>query len=118
MRGDMGMLAGTCEKWYTMDIPEYMITRCSQVKIRNYLGLNEFILAGVDFHCFPTIIKKIGDKHPDIKPDDIKRSIWIMSSSLNYRLPKEPVSNEIISTFNKIKMDYREIAKRLLANCY
>ena len=67
MRGDMGMLAATCEKWLAKTttspaltvLPDYMFSQCRQVKITRYLGLNDFILASVDFHCFPNTIDNL-----------------------------------------------------------
>ena len=126
MRGDMGMLAATCEKWLTkttnksilIELPDYMLTNCRQVKITKYLGLNDFILASVDFHCFPNIIYKIVDKHPDLSPELVKRCLWLMSSSLNYRLETAKVSTLISETFSIIKQDYHEIAKKILYYCH
>ena len=118
MSGDMGMLAATCEKWYAENnIKDHMITKCNQVKITRYLALNDFVLAGVDFHCFPNIIYKIAIKYPDVSEEKIKQCIWTMSSSLNYRTHVSK-SIEMTKMFEMLKATYYLIAKRLLYNCY
>ncbi len=118
MKGDMGMLAATCEKWYRMEIEDYMLSPCSQIKIRNYLALHHFVLAGIDFHCFPNILNKIHEKHPEISTSDIKKCLWLLSSSINYRLPKTNYPKEVTDLYQRIKKDYHQIAKTLLRNCH
>ncbi len=118
MKGDMGMLAATCQKWLDKSVREDMTSKCRMVKIRNYLALEDFIIASVDFHCFPSILFKIKNKHPQFNVGQIKKAIWQMSSSINYRLKNKVTDSELKIFYGQIKETYIRIARDLLFKCH
>ena len=119
MKCDMVMLSQTCQKWMEIGaLQPYMETPCRQIKIKNYLGITNFTLEGVDFHCFPNVVYKIQERHPKLSHGQIKNAIWKLSSSINYRLAsnKAKLDPEVIAHFNLIRDDYFQLAKQLLVH--
>jgi hypothetical protein len=46
----------------------------------------EIIDAAIDFHCFPSMLKRIQQRIPFLTEDTIKKAIWNFDSSVNRRI--------------------------------
>jgi len=68
------------------------------------LKLEEWLLAGLDFHCVTSMVNILMDKYDDFTEDQIRAAIWHCSSSYNPRpyLPDDP---EIINAVVKNKKE-------------
>ncbi len=51
------------------------------------LQLNEWILAAIDFHCYPGIINNINESYDQFTEQEIKDAIWFCSSSKTNKQP-------------------------------
>ena len=94
MNGDMKMLNYATNSWLNKFNNN---VNCDTTKINlidsneiNTLDLKELELdncniAGLDFHCFPFMIKMINKKHNNYTEKEIRSAIWNCSSKINYR---------------------------------
>lgn len=118
MKGDMQMLGYFQKKWLDR------FKKKKDIYIENqYLDINyENILfeniekSAIDFHCFPNILKKMGEKYKNIPKNDLKKLIWIKSAGINLKNEiDEEINNSIdnieynIEEWKKIKKDYEKL---------
>ena len=119
--GDMDMLCYYAKQYYYYfekkenNIKNYDNELCKDINTKYIFGLNfekidDFVYQGVDFHCFPGIIKDIkeetGYKYSD---EQIKGCIWEYNSKINTR--KDNTIDE--SYIPKIKNIWEDINKSL-----
>lgn len=122
MSGDLDMLCYYAEQYLHFfekkenDIKDYNINLCKDINAKYVLGLNfekieDFIYQGVDYHCFPGIIKDIkeetGYKYSD---EQLKICIWEYNSKFNER--KNNTVNK--SVLSKIRLIWENINKILV----
>ncbi len=61
--------------------------------------------AAIDFHCLPRILMFIKEKHPNLTLEDIKRAIWVYSSSIRYKFKPDHEDLELTSIWDIIRKD-------------
>ena len=79
----------------------------------------DIIDAAIDFHCFPSMIKKIHERIPFISEDVIKKAIWTFDSSVNHRIVCEYHTEEMEQWKTWIQpacAGYRNYIKMMLEN--
>ena len=122
MGGDLDMLCYYAQQYFDFfekeenNIKELDIEKCKDINGKYVLGLNfekieDFVSQGVDFHCFPGIIKDIKeDTEYKYSDEQIKVCIWEYNSKINSR--KNNTVDE--KTLPKIKTIWEEISKPLI----
>ena len=48
--------------------------------------LRLFVEAAIDFHCFPSMLKRVQERIPFISEETIKKAIWNFDSNINQRI--------------------------------
>lgn len=116
MKGDSKMLIGTVKKLINNNLYlDRMNDRIKPVRITKPLYLKEFEISAVDFHCCPNIIKSIQINHSKISENDIKKAIWIFSSSKNKRKKTDLDKSIYQEIWDIISPSYYIYAKRILS---
>ena len=120
MGGDIDMLCYYAKQYFNFfekkenNIKDYDKDLCKDINAKYVFGLNfdkieDFVYQGVDFHCFPCIIKDIkedtGYKYSD---EQIKKCIWEFNSKINSR------KDNTIDDNNLQKIIWEDINKPLL----
>ena len=94
------------------NLSSILLLQPKPIIVPNYqLTMDNFILAGVDFHPCPDIIVYMMKKHPQYSKDFLKKLIWKHSSGINYRCLQPSVSKiwqEIEPTFIKATIKIRD----------
>ncbi len=74
----------------------------SMMRVRNIsffsvktLELEEWDLSAIDFHCNDRFIEYIKKRYPDVEEDEIRKMVWLNSSSINYRKSTEIYEREL-----------------------
>ena len=80
-------------------------------KTFKYITEKEWLLAAVDYHVFPAIVKSIFREKSFISEKQIKDAIWTESSSVNKRIAKK---GDICGVWKVIKSIYFSKARNLL----
>ena len=89
----------------------------NKIKVRRvsivleFLPYKQFHLSGVDFHCYPFMIKSVKKKYPELFEDEISKLIWIYSSGVNPRKNKIPKEND---KWKKIKKYVEWLSRKIL----
>lgn len=122
MGGDIDMLCYYAKKYLNFfekkenNVKDFDINLCKDINAKYVFGLNfkkieDFLPQGVDYHCFPGIIKDIKEE-TDYKYSDeqLKNCIWEFNSKINTR--KDNRIDEKI--FPKLKDIWDNISKPLL----
>lgn len=121
MPGDMHMIRNSIKE----------ISQNQQISLDNFepidnvdeiewISQQHIIPEAIDFHCYPWIIRKIFEKHPQVTKNSIKKAIWYWESSLNernkhyYAQEKEKFKK----TFQSIKQDLQNLKKFILNNTF
>jgi hypothetical protein len=78
------------------------------------LDMNEILLAGADFHCFPCIIKKIQLKFPQYDNKLLRSVIWECSSSINKRITDHVIDDKLKKIWEAIRISTENIQKQLV----
>lgn len=114
MKGDMNMLA----KYIGQEKPLDKYSPIKSIIVKRYLGLYEMDVCGADFHVFPQMIDMLWQKHgmsDDLySKDNIKKAIWIYSSSLNIRNSRLPSNKDLDTIWKSIRDDFQKISKQLI----
>lgn len=120
MGGDLDMLCYYAQQYFLFfekeenSIKSYDNELCKDINARYVFGLkfekiDDFIYQGVDFHCFPGIIKDIkeetGYKYSD---EQIKACIWEYNSKINTR-KDNTVDEKIMPKIKSIWEDIKDI---------
>jgi hypothetical protein len=83
------------------DVKNIDIDSCKHINAKYVLGLNfenidDFLYQGVDFHCFPGIIKDIKeDTNYKYSDEQLKKCIWEYNSKINTRKINDVNENEL-----------------------
>ena len=97
MGGDLDMLCYYAKQYFNFfekkenNIKDFDIDLCKDINTKYVFGLNfekieDFLCQGVDFHCFPSIIKDIKeDTQYKYSDEQIKACIWEYNSKINTR---------------------------------
>ena len=119
MGGDLDMLCYYAMQYLHFfenkkDIKNLDINICKNIDSKYIFGMNfekieDFIYQGVDFHCFPGIIKDIKEEI-DYKYSDeqLKKCIWEYNSKINLRKINDVNENELPNS-KKIWEDIKDI---------
>jgi hypothetical protein len=68
----------------------------------------DLILEAIDYHCYPWIIKKLAQAHPNLTEYEIKGGIWFYRSRINVRkvcAGKEKQVPELKEVYDEIRTD-------------
>lgn len=125
MRSDKGMCLAAAQLWsrrYSTDSLhlKYLVRENKFITPPiSLLDKSEWVIGAIDFHCCPSIIQSIWEKHDQYTEEDIKKAIWHCSSSvtnkenigldLNQRNPTEH-----LHLWKDIKKDFLSYAKFVL----
>jgi len=93
--------------------PDYWINILDcQIKFvtppENKLELNEWLPAGIDFHCCPQIIGMLMDRHDEFDEQELRSAIWSCSSSVT---DKQCINGEIVEISDEDRVVWKKIAK-------
>ena len=120
MGGDVDMLCYYAMKYFHFfekkgnDIKNINLNLCKNINAdivfkMNFEKIEDFIYQGVDFHCFPGIIKDIKDEtNYKYSDEQLKKCIWEFSSKINSRKNNDIDENEL-SNIKKIWEDIKNI---------
>ena len=112
MGGDMDMLCNYAMKYFQFfkkngnDIKNIDLNSCKDINANfvfkmNFEKIEDFIYQGVDFHCFPGIIKDIKDEtNYKYSDEQLKNCIWEFSSKINTRKNNDVDENELSNIKN------------------
>jgi hypothetical protein len=112
---DLKMLKLFSEKWETRFSNNTKINTITVKPIKLFikdLDLDEWDLSAIDYHCNKNFLDYISKKFENIDKDELKKNIWINSSSINVR-EKKDIYNPIL--WNEIK-DYVIKTQKYLLN--
>lgn len=117
MKGDMRMLSSYMNRNRTNSI----YSKIKPIRIEKYLGIFDLDICGADFHVFPKITDWIKnqvycDKMIEYTHDEIKKTIWLCSSSINHRDIRKPIDDKYIDIWNVIQDYYKNRAQSLILN--
>ncbi len=135
LKGDIKMLTYCLKLWYTRfielhdDSTSKVKNKIQFFKIKNRfitpptdnLELQEWILAAIDFHCYPNMIMNLNEKFDHFSYKQIKDAIWFCSSSKTDKLDinDEKISNkEHLPVWNKIKKEFYSLSQFYLSVRY
>lgn len=119
MKGDILMLNYIIEDWIinfnnNVELDEINI---KTITIIDILDPEQYEISAVDFHCYPQIIDILNEYYPKFHKNTIKNTIWLKSSSLNYRIKYSNEKNiEIEECWNTIKYKLFKIQKNYILN--
>ena len=113
MNGDMEMI-----EYYTQLVNSKKLNidngKIIPIKKIDPLKKREWIYESNDFHCNRYIIKKIGFKYPEYNDEEIKKLIWIFSSSYNIREIQTSKPKGEIEKWDKIKDTVKKVQKECI----
>jgi hypothetical protein len=118
MHGDVKMF-----HWYATQVGQGAVPISIQPfgpvdpNILQQLPLDEVLINGADFHCFPQLIGMIHYQFMELSEQDIKRSIWECSSKTNMRLHQK-VDTYWVTIWEKIKVKTVEFQTQLIQQKY
>lgn len=119
MNGDMIMLKSYAEKWYERFQNSI---QCDKRPIRPIiinvmdLDLGLWDLSAIDFHCNSRLLDIIEKKYPEYSKEELKKIIWVHSSSINRRDSSRNIWR--IDDWNIIKDYVQKTQKYLLDSSY
>ena len=79
------------------------------------LSIEDWNLSAIDYHCNSKFLEHISKKYDNIEIDELKKIIWIHSSSVNKR---EKLKNYNLNQWNEIKDYVLKTQKYLLNTSY
>jgi len=114
MNGDLKMINYYLDYYYkkfkNIKIGEHFPELIINIEPISYkfdiINVIDFPLESVDFHCFNNLVTLIFKNYNNYSEEDIKKSIWFCSSSINYR-NKIKYDEKYDEIYNKIK-DYKK----------
>lgn len=119
MEGDMKMLRGFTKIWYERfknKSKNMYFNDIRPIKIKvSQLNLTDWDLSAIDFHCNSKFIEYILKKYEDLTEKELRKLVWINSSSINKRKINEEYN---IEKWNKIKDYVLKTQKYLLESSY
>jgi hypothetical protein len=128
MKCDKGMLYSAAAIWssrYKINSEFARLLPRERIFIsppQEVLSRNEWILAALDFHCYPGVTLNLTEKHDEYTPEDIKEAIWHCSSSVTNKaniaedLKKRDKDGERHNqVFKVVKRDFLSLAKFMIA---
>ena len=122
LKGDMRMIHRFLAKINDANgnkLVNHWASKTSLVQAVRRLKLDEIVLAALDFHVYPGIIRLIVKEHSQYSEEEIKKAIWEGSSSLNVRLKiKDGRNHHSLVIWNNISDTYYKITKNLLRKIY
>ena len=82
------------------------------------LQISEWILAAIDFHCYPGMIYNIQESYDQFTDEEIKQAIWFCSSSKTDKTivgsdssTKEPIDKKHVAVWKVINRKFHSLAK-------
>ena len=120
MGGDMDMLCYYALKYFHFfekkgnDIKNIDLNICQHINANfvfkiNFEKIDDFVYQGVDFHCFPGIIKDIKEEiNYKYSDEQLKKCIWEFSSKINSRKNNDIDENEL-TTLKNVWEDIKQI---------
>ncbi len=123
MNCDIDMLTQYANIWYKRfkgEIPNSISINRDRIRpILFYsvkpLDVSEWDLSAIDFHCNTKLCELISKRYPEFTQDELKKIIWINSSSINKRTPQRIYEPE---NWNKLKEYILRTQKYLLDHSY
>ncbi len=127
MEGDMEMFKQYAHTWYQRfqaeNKEEEIKITVDRKKIRNIniysvkaLELDEWDLSAIDFHCSTKFIEFIQKRYSEMEEGEIKKMVWINSSSINHRI-KHHVGYKT-TEWNQMKNHVEKTQKYLLDSSF
>lgn len=126
LRGDKAMLVNYTKLWY-----DRFMSNFGTDVLRNHvyfvtpptapLELNEWLLSAVDFHCCPNIIHMLHDNYDQYEESEIKRAIWIFSSSVTNKKyltdnsDTNVINDELFTVWKTISKKFRNLSRYMLS---
>lgn len=109
MKGDMRLLQNVANY---LDKKNNKACTTIQLKIESYDYIKviddiHILKSAVDFHCMPNMLNNIQTKHEQFTQQEIKQTIWIYSSSIRYKITRQP-ENEIWKTIKNSVRNYQK----------
>ena len=87
-KGDKNMLMSSAKIWSTRYRVSSEFIKLLQTE-RLFISLptddlkqHEWILAAIDFHCYPGVILNLCEKHDELESEHVKEAMWHCSSSI------------------------------------
>ena len=128
-KGDKAMLMSAAKLWAT----RYRVSS-EFIKLINASGScvfislpteelkpHEWILAAVDFHCYPGVLLNLSEKHDEFTTEDIKEAIWHCSSSITNKAniaddlkQRDKDATRHLQVWSVIKKNYLSLAKFMI----
>jgi hypothetical protein len=119
MECDMKMLKAFSYCWFDRfknNTIRFNITPIKPIKITvSELKITDWDLSAIDYHCCQKIIELILKKYDDLTENELKKMIWINSSSINTRCSNREYN---IEKWNEIKNYISKTQKYLLESSY
>jgi hypothetical protein len=127
MKGDRAMLMSAAKLWATRyrvssEFIKLLDTPCVFISLpTEELKPHEWILAAVDFHCYPGVLLNLSERHDEFTTEDIKEALWHCSSSLTNKgniaddlKQRDKDSSRHIQVWSIIKKNYLSLAKFMI----
>lgn len=116
MKGDIKMMNFLVDSWINRLIngDKLLILRPRNVIIKKTLEPENYQISGLDFHCCRKIIDIIQKIHTNFDKNLIKKTIWLKSSSINFRDKKYIEEIDVELCWDKIKHDLHRIQKKFI----
>ena len=118
MKGDMLMLNYIIDEWIKKlnTGSKLEIINAKSITIINTLHPDLYELSAVDFHCYPKILDILHNHYQQYDIETIKNTIWIKSSSINYRVNHDNTDEVINICWKTIKHKLFRIQKKFITN--
>ncbi len=104
LKGDMEMFRQYIDRWNRRFRGDE-IMEISKMRVRNVaffsvktLELDEWDLSAIDFHCNDKFLEYIKKRYQEVDENEIKKMVWLNSSSINYRVETEIYERELWMT--------------------
>ena len=116
MKGDMKMINNLLENWIKKlnNGEKLLILKPYNVIIKKTLEPDLYEISAFDFHCYKNIINLIREIYPNYEKNLIKRTIWVKSSSINFRENNVNLDKNIEICWNSIQVNLYKIQKKYI----
>ena len=118
MKGDILMINFLIEHWIKNLNNDFILEKINpkNITILNSLHPDLYELSAVDFHCYTKILDILHNHYPQYDIETIKNTIWIKSSSINYRTSNTNTNEILNECWNTIKYKLFRIQKKFIIN--
>ena len=83
----------------------------------NTFLVDDFIIEGADFHCFPMILDEIiNETHSKYTKEELKSCIWEYSSKINSRTDNSVLDKKLEIIWSDIKSILRKLQFNIISD--